>query len=145
MLRGQFLSRPDYALPLEMFLILILGIMLAVILPRVSARAAIVIGIMTISIVLGNGWLTFRYGGTLLDPSYTALSVGLVTAAVTSYTYQNVEAQRGAIRTAFGRYLAPAVVEELIAHPDKLTLGGEERELTLMFCDVRNSPRFPRI
>ena len=138
MLRGQFLSRPDYALPLEMFLILILGIMLAVILPRVSARGAIVIGIMTISIVLGNGWLTFRYGGLLLDPSYTALSVGLVTAAVTSYTYQNVEAQRGAIRTAFGRYLAPAVVEELIAHPDKLTLGGEERELTLMFCDVRN-------
>ena len=138
MLRGQFLSRPDYALPLEMFLILILGIMLAVILPRVSARAAIVIGIMTISIVLGNGWLTFRYGGLLLDPSYTALSVGLVTAAVTSYTYQNVEAQRGAIRTAFGRYLAPAVVEELIANPDRLTLGGEERELTLMFCDVRN-------
>ena len=34
--------------------------------------------------------------------------------------------------------LAPAVIREIIAHPDMLKLGGEERELTLMFCDVRN-------
>ena len=39
---------------------------------------------------------------------------------------------------AFGRYLAPEVIEEIIADPNKLELGGEVRELTLMFCDVRN-------
>jgi len=138
LLRGQFLHRPDYAVALEEFMILALGIMLAFILPRVSARSAIAIGVLTIVIVIGDGWITFHYGGLLLDPSYTAFSSGLLTAAITSYTYQNVEAQRGAIRNAFGRYLAPAVVEELIANPDKLELGGEERELTLMFCDVRN-------
>src|SRR5207245_6929719 len=56
----------------------------------------------------------------------------------TVQVYRRVEAQRGEIRAAFGRYLAPAVIEEIIAHPDKLELGGEVRELTLMFCDVRN-------
>lgn len=138
MLRGQFLNRPDYALALEESVILAVGIMLAIILPRVSARLAIVIGIATILLVIAAGSISFHYGGIMLDPSYPSLSLGLVTAAITSYTYQNVEAQRGAIRDAFGRYLAPAVVEELIANPEKLELGGEERELTLMFCDVRN-------
>jgi len=138
MIKGEFLHRPDYALALEEFVILGLGLMLAAILPRVSAPSAIAIGTFTILIVLAGGWGSFRYAGLLLDPSYTALSLGFITAAVTSYTYQNVEAQRGAIRSAFGRYLSPAVVEELIANPDKLELGGEERDLTLMFCDVRN-------
>jgi adenylate cyclase len=49
-----------------------------------------------------------------------------------------VEVQRGEVRRAFSRYVAPAVVDELIANPDKLELGGEVRELTLLFCDVRN-------
>jgi adenylate cyclase len=138
MLRGQFVGRPDYALALEEFVVLTLGIMLAIILPRVSARAAIAIGAFTVSIVIGDAWIAFRYGGLLLDPSYTASSLAFITAAVTSYTYQRVEAQRGAIRSAFARYLAPAVVEELIANPERLELGGEERDLTLMFCDVRN-------
>ena len=138
MLKGEFLHRRDYALAPEEFLILALGLMLAVILPRVSARSAIAIGTVMILVVVVGGCVSFRYGELLIDTSCTALSLGFVTAAVTSYTYQNAEAQRGAIRNAFGRYLSPAVVEELIAHPEKLELGGEERELTLMFCDVRN-------
>lgn len=40
------------------------------------------------------------------------------------------------VRSAFGQYLAPAVIEELLANPDKLKLGGEKRELTAMFTDI---------
>jgi adenylate cyclase len=46
--------------------------------------------------------------------------------------------QRGEVRRAFSHYVSPAVVDELLANPDKLELGGEVRELTLLFCDVRN-------
>jgi adenylate cyclase len=74
----------------------------------------------------------------LLDPSYPALALGAVTAAITSYVYRQVEVQRSQIRGAFSQYLAPAVVEEIIANPTRLELGGTVRELTLMFCDVRN-------
>lgn len=42
------------------------------------------------------------------------------------------------MRRAFGQYVSPTVVQELIAHPEKLVLGGEERELTILFCDVRS-------
>ncbi len=42
------------------------------------------------------------------------------------------------IRLAFGKYVAPAVVDRLAEHPERLVLGGETRELTLMFCDLRD-------
>jgi adenylate cyclase len=47
------------------------------------------------------------------------------------------QAQRRQIRSAFGQYLSPALVEQLAQSPEKLVLGGEEREMTIMFSDVR--------
>jgi adenylate cyclase len=47
------------------------------------------------------------------------------------------EAQRRRVRGAFSRYLSPTLVDELAANPDKLRLGGEMRDMTLLFCDVR--------
>jgi len=138
LLTGRFLTRPDYALALEQFVFVALGIGLALLLPRVTAKTAVAAGLLTIGLVLIGGWIAFRYASLLFDPTYPAVVLGCMTAAITSYIYHGVEAQRGQIRHAFGRYLAPAVVQEIIAHPDRLKLGGEERELTLMFCDVRN-------
>ena len=85
-----------------------------------------------------GGWLAFKYAGLLFDPSYPALVIGGLTGSITLFIYHGAESQRRQIRHAFARYLAPAVVEEIVANPDSLKLGGEERELTLMFCDVRN-------
>ena len=45
--------------------------------------------------------------------------------------------QRKQIRSAFAQYMSPALVEQLAQSPEKLVLGGEERELTIMFSDVR--------
>src|SRR4030088_951502 len=47
------------------------------------------------------------------------------------------QAQRRQIRSAFGQYLSPALVEQLAQSPEKLVLGGEEREMTIMFSDMR--------
>ena len=138
LLTGSFLTRPDYALALEESIILIFGILLASLLPRVSAKAAIAVGLLIMAGVLVGGWAAFRYLDLLLDPSYPAVALGFMALGITSYVYQGVEAQRSQIRGAFGRYLAPAVVQEMIAHPEQLQLGGEVRELTLLFCDVRN-------
>ena len=137
-LAGRSLTRPDYSLALEEAVIVVLGILLALILPRVSASTAAAIGVCSILALFVGGWISFRRWGLLLDPMYPALAVGCLTAGITFQVYRRVEAQRGEIRAAFGRYLAPAVIEEIIADPDKLELGGEVRELTLMFCDVRN-------
>jgi adenylate cyclase len=137
-LSGRSLVRPDYALALEQSIIIALGLVLALVLRRVTAAWAAVSGLLVIAMVVLGGWLAFRYWGLLFDPVYPALALGVMTAAMTFYVYRGVETQRTAIRSAFGHYLSPAVIEEIIANPDKLELGGEVRELTLMFSDVRN-------
>lgn len=137
LLTGRFLRRPDYAVALEEFVILALGIMLALVLPRASASGSAAIGFGAIALILMSGWAAFRYWNLLLDPSYPAVSLGCITAIITFYTYHTVEAQRSQIRHAFGQYLAPALVEQLAQSPEKLVLGGEEREITILFSDVR--------
>ena len=137
LLTGKFLERPDYAVALEEFVIVVLGVMLALVLPRVSAKASAAIGLPTIGLVLIGGWAAYRYGNLLLDPSYPALVLGFMTASITLYTYNTAEAQRSQIRSAFGQYLAPPLVEQLAQSPEKLVLGGEEREMTMLFSDVR--------
>jgi adenylate cyclase len=137
LLTGKFLERPDYAVALEEFVILLLGIMLAVALPRASARASAGIGLLTMAAVLIGGWAAYRYGDIFIDPSYPVLVLGCMTAGFTWYTYTTREAQRAQIRNAFGQYLSPALVEQLALSPDKLVLGGEEREMTILFSDVR--------
>ena len=51
--------------------------------------------------------------------------------------YLSEQAQRRQIRSAFGQYLSPALVEQLAQSPEKLVLGGEQRDMTIMFSDVR--------
>jgi adenylate cyclase len=137
LLTGKFLERPDYALALEEFVILVLGIMLAFFLPRVSAKTSAAIGFLTIALVLMGGWAAFQYWRVFIDPSYPALVLGSMTTIITFYTYHSVEAQRSQIRHAFGQYLSPALVEQLAQSPEKLVLGGEEREMTILMSDVR--------
>src|SRR6516162_8963601 len=60
LLTGRFLERPDYALALEEFVILVFGIMLAFVLPRVSASTSAAIGFLTIGLILVGGWTAFR-------------------------------------------------------------------------------------
>ena len=137
LLTGKFLERPDYALALEQFVVLVLGIVLAFALPRVSAKSSAAIGFLTIALVLLGGWALFKYWRVFVDPSYPALVLGMMTTIITFYTYQSVEAQRSQIRHAFGQYLAPSLVDQLAQSPEKLVLGGEEREMTILMSDVR--------
>ncbi len=54
-----------------------------------------------------------------------------------AHAYLTEGKQKRQIKGAFAQYLAPDMVDALIADPDKLTLGGEKRKMTVMFCDVR--------
>ena len=61
--------------------------------------------------------------------------LSLVSASIASYATEG--RQKRYIKGAFKQYLSPAVIEELIAHPERLRLGGERRELTIFFSDVQ--------
>ncbi|MEQ9447525.1 MAG: adenylate/guanylate cyclase domain-containing protein, partial [Rhodospirillaceae bacterium] len=46
-------------------------------------------------------------------------------------------AEKRRVRSAFGQYLSPALVEQLAKNPEQLTLGGETKSMTILFCDVQ--------
>jgi adenylate cyclase len=137
-LANEFLTRPDYAAPLEIFLVLVIGIALALYLPRMAAHWAAIAGGGIVLFFLLGGWLAFRTLGLLFDPAYPSAVIILLSGGGALYTFQMAERQRHEMQRMFGQYVAPAIVEDLAAHPEKLVLGGEVRELTLIFSDVRN-------
>jgi adenylate cyclase len=81
--------------------------------------------------------LAYSQAQLLIDPFYPAFSALLVYLVVTTTHYLLSERERRRVRSAFTHYLAPALVERLANHAGELKLGGEMRDLTLLFCDIR--------
>jgi adenylate cyclase len=137
-LAGQFLTRPDYAPALELLIGAAAVLLLAFASPRLSASAGAALGGGLILAILGLSVWAYLGAGQLFDPVFPAASAFLFATGSSLYLYQQTERQRSEIRNAFSHYLSPSVVRQLAAHPEKLTLGGEVRDLTLLMCDVRN-------
>lgn len=138
LMKGLSITRPDFALGAELAVLVLLGLLLAIAIPRVSALASALLGLNVVALVVIAGWGAYQYWGMLFDPLYPAAALFALVTAATLYVYRHSESQRAEIRGAFGQYVSPAIVDELIANPDKLKLGGEVRDLTVLFCDVRS-------
>jgi len=135
---GQFLTRPDWAVGLERAILLVLCLGVTFLLPRLGALRGGIVAAAAFAAAVGGSWAAFRYGSMLLDPTYPAGGVVLVYIAGTGFSFYREERERAYIRRAFDRYLSPELVERIARDPAKLELGGEEREMTVMFCDIRN-------
>jgi adenylate cyclase len=59
-------------------------------------------------------------------------------AGIVSYRFFFEERERKRVHNTFGQYVAPGIVNQLLEHPELLRLGGEEKNLTAMFSDIRN-------
>ncbi|MGE3247699.1 MAG: CHASE2 domain-containing protein [Beijerinckiaceae bacterium] len=135
---GVTLVRPDYAIGLEFFVLLSGALALLFAIARLRALSAAIFTFVLVAGVAIASWLAFRHLGYLFDPlvsGATWLSIaglGLVSA------YRRTEREKQFVRSAFSRYLAPAVVERIAADPSQLSLGGETRDVTILFSDVRD-------
>jgi adenylate cyclase len=73
----------------------------------------------------------------LVDPVAASISIALVFASASLVKFMRTEAERRTVRSAFAQYLPPDVVESIASDPSKLKLGGDTRELSIMFCDIK--------
>ena len=137
-LRRHFLRLPPYAPIPELLLIVGIGLVLGFILPRVSAIWVFLIGILLLTGYAGVNYAVFRYLGINLDTFYPMLQIGLVTTGINLQSFLAEEKARVSLKKAFQSYVAPSVVDEIIKHPERLRLGGERRDLTIFFCDIRD-------
>lgn len=136
-IRGSYLLRPDFATPAELLYILLLGIVIAVLIYRAGALGSAVLGGLAVAFVLWLSWHAFRSWGWLVDPVYPTIALTAIYLTGSSFVFLRTERERNRVRNAFSHYMAPALVERLADEPDRLKLGGETRDMTLLFSDVR--------
>jgi adenylate cyclase len=131
------LERPDWAAPAELLYMLAIGLFLVWRLPKVGAQWSAAVGLAAMAAAIGGSLYAYTAHRLLIDPVFPSFVVLLVYVSSSAMLYLRTEGERRRVRTAFSRYLAPSLVEQLASHPERLVLGGEMREMTLMFCDIR--------
>ncbi len=137
-LTQSYLFRPDYLAVLEWTGTTFTGIILILLVPLVGARMTIgLLGLIS-SIAVSSALYLFSEFSLLVDVTYTLFISLLLYINLVYFNYLSTEKERTRIRTAFSHYLSPDLVSQLSASPDSLVLGGEEKEMTFLFCDVRD-------
>lgn len=137
-LAGADVTRPSAALGLELALALATCLLVLVLVPRLGAFATMALGGTVALLLLGGAFWLFVEWRILLDATFPALAGLLVYTFLVFTNYVREEAGRKAVRDAFGRYLSGPMVDRLVADPSALRLGGELREATVMFVDIRD-------
>jgi len=132
-----FLQRPDWALGAEWTYLLLLGLLLLYVLGRAGALWAGPVAAAAIAASIGLSWHAFTAWRWLLDPLFPSLGLFAVYAAWSAASFVRTEGDKRRITDTFGRYLSPKVVENLAKNPGAVQLGGETREMTFHFCDIR--------
>ena len=137
LLSGKFISRPDWLEKVEWAFVILGGILFLIIIPRLGVLWSFVPIIVYLSIVLGTSavlWTTKLYLTEWLTP------VVIVTIVWGHLIYNNFARENRLklqIKRQFEHYLAPEMVKKLQKDPSLLKLGGETRNMTFMFSDIR--------
>ncbi len=138
MLLGHFLLRPGWAEAAELIYLVVLLLFLMFLLPRLRAIGGAIVGAAAMIFAVGLSWYAYTELQWLVDPVLPSLMVLLLYIVSTFINFALTERERRQVRSAFGHYLAPTVVDQLIADPRRLKLGGEKREMTFLFTDIAN-------
>lgn len=134
---GVFLQEPDWAQGATLLVTFVAGVILILVASYRSALTSTLVFALLVSLSLAASWFAFSRAQYLIDPVgavATLLAVFLVLIPL-RLALENREKQF--VKNAFGRYLAPALVERLAGEPKALELGGETRHLTVLFSDIR--------
>ena len=119
---------------------------LVLVLTLVAALAAMVLRRMAWRLTIygaliagtyGAGALLYQNAGIWLEPAFIMVGVALTALLAETTLLTSSKAHTEKLRTAFSTYLPPAIVNKIVDAPDKLNLGGEKKEITVLFSDIR--------
>jgi adenylate cyclase len=137
MTTGNFLKRPDWAKGAELLFLLLFGSALIVIARRFTAIGGAVVGLLGSAAAIGASWFAFTRYGWLVDPIFPVAVATVLYMTTTFLGYLRTEGEKRFIRDVFSQMMSPILVEKLASQPEPPKLGGELRELTVMFSDLQ--------
>lgn len=136
-LAQDFITRPDWANGLEIIMTVLLAAFVAIMLMSFGAQFSLIAGAVAVIAALAGSWFAFSHFRLLLDPIYPSLAAITMYIAIERVLRVATDKEKKFVRQAFGQYLAPELLARLENSPQAMQLGGEAREITVMFMDVR--------
>jgi len=142
-LSQDFLLRPQEAQPLELLFMIGAALLLARLLPRVRFAWKLGSVALLVAAWLLVDQLLFTRGiqvatvmplASLVTSAFAVIFLGYFSVDAEK---TQLHAEKARLRETFQHYLDASVMEQVLAHPEKLKLGGERKELTVLFSDIR--------
>ena len=137
LLTGKYLVRTPQADTYEIVFLALLLLLLILVLPRTSVLLAVPLLLFVEVGVAYGAFMAYANKGFLVDPSWIMLSVFLIWSHSTYNNFATQSRLRKQIKKQFEHYLDPGMVKKLQKDPSLLKLGGETRNMTFLFCDIR--------
>lgn len=141
MLQMSFRSEPGYSLAITVLGLLILGILMTLYYPRTRAVQLIVLSSTLIALHLWSNLYAWQSGLVLPLASGVLLIVLMTGWHLTMNFWRESHAKRQ-VATQFGMYIPPELVANIVASPEAQNMIGQEKELTVLFSDVRGFTSF---
>ena len=133
-LRGRFMQPAPYWSFLATMLVLCLATAWSFMLLQQQVLKFTVVAGLALA-YYGLAVHAFKSHGLWLELAFPEAAVAVTFAMAASVEYLTEGRQRRQLRAAFDKYMAPEVVDEIMRHPE-IKLGGEKKELTVLFSDV---------
>ncbi len=133
---------PDWANAANAIAIAVSGLLLTFLCPAFGALAITIFAVLAIALIIGgNAWL-WTSAQLALSPVMPLFTVTAIILMNILFGYFTEAKQKRQVRKAFSSYMAPALVDQLVANPDGLRLNGESREMSFLFSDIEGFTSF---
>ena len=136
-LSGDSLLVPPSVGIVETAVMLLVGILIVVVKRRFSLLPSFLFLLLVVAVNFVVSIYFYRNHGILYDALLISVVSFMIFIMFTLFNYLRESTEKKNIRRAFVQYLSPDLVDQLSASPDKLSLGGELRTMSFLFCDVR--------
>ncbi len=134
--RSFFRTMPDEKVYMPIILA-VLGLLMSVALSYLGALVSIALTALSVGIVIFYDKSFLFNKGIVVSIIWPLFLIGVLYVVLTFYRYLTEERGKKELRQTFQKYVSPAIVEEILAHPANIELGGRKTNLTVSFSDVR--------
>lgn len=133
----KFIFRPEALLSVEVVTVLLSTLLIALLVSQLGAvKSFIFLTLFTASQFIISYYL-FINNNILFDVTALVTFTVFMFIITSTLAFIREERQKAYVKNAFSQYLSPELVSQLVKNPEKLKLGGESKDLTLLFCDIR--------